>query len=123
MKKAFIFILLIILANLFLSCNNESSSTKSVSPSSPKEVLKKIIIPEFNADSAFRYLETQVDFGPRYISSDGWNNCEKWITNKLDNYADEVYVQKAPITTYDGKNHEMRNIIASFAKDSKFFES
>ena len=120
MRKIILCILLINITYIFISCGNESNKKTPKETISPNYLHKDVIqnrIPDFNADSAYKYIETQVDFGPRYLSSNGWNKCEKWITKKLSRYADEVYVQKSPVTTYDGKLHEMRNIIASFRKE------
>ena len=59
-------------------------------------------------------MDKQVAFGPRVISSDAWDKCSKYLEKKLRSYNAEVIVQTAQVTTYDGKNHVLRNIIASF---------
>jgi len=54
-------IFIIVLCLLFLSsCGNETKPKKS--KSKPKK--EKVIIPSFNADSAYEYVRKQVDFGP-----------------------------------------------------------
>jgi Zn-dependent M28 family amino/carboxypeptidase len=58
-----------------------------------------------------------VNFGPRVISSKAWDNCSKYLTNKLESYNAKVIVQQAPITTYDQKNHTLRNIIGSYSPE------
>ena len=109
--KHSIFILCLIVLG---ACNTEpQQKTKSVSK--PKI---KIEVPTFNVDSAYTFVEKQVSFGPRVISSKGWKNCAIWLEKKLKTYTPNVIVQQAPITTYDGKNHTLKNIIASFSPEN-----
>jgi hypothetical protein len=77
----------------------------------------KIEVPHFNADSAYFFVEKQVSFGPRVISSKEWKKCAIWLEKKFKTYTTNVIVQEAPITTYDGKTHTLKNIIASFSAE------
>ena len=100
--------ILIIFCTLFFACYNKSETkTKTV-------VKAKHEVPKFNSDSAYFFVEKQVSFGPRFISSKGWEKCALWLEKKLKTYTNDVIVQEAPITTYDRKNHILKNIIASF---------
>ena len=76
-------------------------------------------MPVFNTDSAYHYIQTQVDFGPRYISSKGWENCGDYLVRELKKYTTYVQEQNTDYTTYDGKNHVLRNIIAEFSSENK----
>ena len=98
---------------LFIS----SCSTDSQQKTSPKTPKIKSEVPTFNADSAYYFVEKQVSFGPRVISSKGWKNCAIWLEDKFKTYTPNVLLQEAPITTYDGKNHTLKNIIASFSPE------
>ena len=62
MNKIFYYIIAVSLVGL-ASCKQESK--KDI-----KEV-KLIEAPIFNPDSAYLYIEQQVDFGPRFLSSPG----------------------------------------------------
>ena len=96
-----------------LSCKNESAERKHTTT---KEISKNIkSYPDFNEDSAYSFINTQVSFGSRVISSPGWEKCGLWLEKKLLQYTDDVTLQTAPITTYDGKTHTLKNIIASFS--------
>jgi hypothetical protein len=109
----FKYTILIVLGIVLHSCTSEpQQKTKAVSK--PKV---KIEVPIFNADSAYAFVEKQVSFGPRVISSKGWENCAIWLEKKFKTYTPNVIVQEAPITTYDGKNHTLKNIIASFSPE------
>ena len=92
-------------------------STEPQQKTSPKKPKAKVEVPIFNADSAYYFVEKQVSFGPRVISSKGWKNCAIWLENKFKTYTPNVQLQEAPITTYDGKNHTLKNIIASFSPE------
>lgn len=106
-----------LVALLFLNaCSSEPEQEIKQGPKKPKV---KIEVPSFNADSAYHYIQKQVDFGPRVISSKSWENCAVWLKQKLLKYTPNVIVQEAPTTTYDGKNHTLKNIIASFSPDKK----
>ena len=103
----------LLLAMLILSsCSTEPQQKTKTTPKKPKV---KIEVPTFNADSAYYFIEKQVSFGPRVISSKGWKNCAIWLEKKFKTYTPNVIVQEAPIRTYDGKNHMLKNIIASFS--------
>ena len=105
--------LFIISTLLIIGCSTEpQQKTKAISK--PKV---KIEVPTFNADSAYAFVAKQVSFGPRVISSKGWKNCAIWLEKKFKTYTSTVIVQQAPITTYDGKNHTLKNIIASFSPE------
>lgn len=95
---------------ILAACNTESPT---------KEQAKKTLVevPVFNSDSAYHYIQTQVDFGPRYISSKGWKNCGDYLIKKLKKYTTYVQEQNTDYTTYDGKNHVLRNIIAEFSPE------
>jgi Zn-dependent M28 family amino/carboxypeptidase len=101
----------LLLCCLLFACSTEpEQQTKEV----PKA---KIEVPIFNPDSAYHFVEKQVSFGPRVISSTPWKNCAIWLEKKFKTYTPNVLVQEAPITTYDGKKHTLKNIIASFSPE------
>jgi len=105
--------LIIISSFLIIGCATEpQQKTKTVSK--PKV---KIEVPIFNADSAYLFVAKQVSFGPRVISSKGWRKCAIWLEKKLKTYTPNVIIQEAAITTYDGKNHTLKNIISSFSPE------
>jgi Zn-dependent M28 family amino/carboxypeptidase len=99
---------------LFLTIIACNSNQDKVVEKKPKV---KVEVPNFNSDSAYFFVEQQVNFGPRVISSKAWDNCSKYLTNKLESYNAKVIVQQAPITTYDQKNHTLRNIIGSYSPE------
>lgn len=100
---------------IFSACNNN----KSVSEADQKAQEVKLLSPEFNADSAFAYTKAQVDFGPRIPSTQAHANCAAYLVSKLKSFGAEVSVQQGAAKTYDGKSHQLKNIIAAFYPEKK----
>lgn len=98
----------------FVSCKNrkekDNNATTVVADNLP-------VSSPFNADSAYSFVLRQVEFGPRVPGSKAHEECGDWLANKLSAFGASVIEQKAPLTTHDGKQFEMRNIIASFNPD------
>jgi len=106
-------ILVSILVFLFFSCkNNEVKSLKLDVETT------EIIVPKFNADSAYSFIEAQVNFGPRVPNSQAHLNCAIYLKNKLSEYGAEVIIQSDVVERFDGHRMSMKNIIASFNKDA-----
>lgn len=114
MKKSKIMIALLIVALIagvafnFLPSNKaEVSETEEIEKVQP-------VGPDFNADSAYIYLQEQCDFGPRTMNSTAHDKCEKWIIQKFEQYGCKVTTQKATLNGYDGTPLRSTNIIASY---------
>lgn len=73
----------------------------------------------FSPDSAYSYVETQVNFGPRVPGSEAHSRCGDWLVRKLKDFGANVIEQTATLTTFDGTRIPMRNIFASFNPDSE----
>ncbi len=106
---------------LMLGCGsrdggNTHSNSKNSKPSSEKE---SIVVPQFNADSAYYYVEKQVSFGPRVPNTAAHKECGDWLEATLKSFADTVYVQKARLRAFDGTVLNSRNIIGSFQPQKK----
>lgn len=102
---------LLIFLITIISCNSHKEKATGKQPKI------KIEVPDFNSDSAYFFVEQQVSFGPRVISSKAWDRCSKYLTNKLESYGAKVIVQQATVTTYDQKKHTLRNIIGSYSPE------
>ncbi|MFA6517475.1 MAG: M28 family peptidase [Bacteroidia bacterium] len=70
--------------------------------------------PEFNADTAYSFVQKQVDFGPRVVSSAAHIACGDWIVKSFKKYAHTVIEQKGSMMNWDKRQIPIRNIIASF---------
>src|SRR5690606_155864 len=70
--------------------------------------------PEFNADSAFLFIEKQLSFGPRVPGSEGHRRCAAFIEQSLKHYGASTVVQNFEAESYDGSLLPLVNIIGSF---------
>lgn len=75
--------------------------------------------PDFNTDSAYSYVEKQVDFGPRVPGTAAHKACGNYLSAKLKEFGAEVQEQKADITHYNGQSIPIRNIIGSFQPEKE----
>lgn len=114
MKKNKIMIALLIVALIAGAAFNFLPSNKA--EVSETEEIEKVqpVGPDFNADSAYIYLQEQCDFGPRTMNSTAHDKCEKWIIQKFEQYGCKVTTQKATLNGYDGTPLRSTNIIASY---------
>ena len=83
---------------------SEEEETENVQPAGP----------DFNADSAYAFVQSQCDFGPRYMNSEGHEKCAQWIMDKFKEYGCKVTSQKADLRGYDGTILKSTNIMASY---------
>lgn len=77
-------------------------------------------VPNFNADSAYHFIEQQVALGPRNPGSTGHKKTREYLLRKLRNYASErsVYPQNFTAEGYEGDTLNLTNIIAAFNTQS-----
>ena len=113
--RLFSFIVIIFTGIFFTVSCNSCQSKKEVVSSEPY-VMKS---PGFNADSAYKYVKKQVDFGPRVPGTIAHEECGDYLVSKLDELGASVIQQRANVTHYDGQNIEIRNIIGIYNPDAK----
>jgi len=70
-------------------------------------------IPNFSADTAYKYTKEQVDFGPRIVGTKAHEKCLEFILDRLKADSIPYMIQKSSAKTFDGKMFEFENIIAS----------
>lgn len=95
------------------SCNTGKSNTATT------ETVEMIKAPEFNADSAYHYVQAQVDFGPRVPNTKEHVACGDYLAAKLEEYGAKVTNQYADLTAYDGTVLKARNIIGAYKPETK----
>ena len=73
------------------------------------------VVPTFNPDSAYHYVETQCDFGPRVPGTEAHFACLQYFVEQFNRFgADMVIVQESESVIYDGSKMPIRNIVASY---------
>lgn len=111
----------IFLATCFawMSCTNENKQVKQ--EENKAEPVKTVTVPtpNFNADSAFHYLKTQVDFGPRVPGTHAHEKCAIYLKDKLESFGLKTQIQSETITTFDSKKFRLKNVIAEYNPEAK----
>lgn len=80
---------------------------------------KDVFVPDFNADSAYRFIEHQVAFGPRVPNTAAHKACAQWIETALKRFTPNVIIQKASLKAYNGTILDASNIIAQFNPENQ----
>ncbi|MEZ4800501.1 MAG: M28 family peptidase [Flavobacteriales bacterium] len=113
MRKIHFFLLLAVsgIVLTFSSCDSDTPQQKKNTDTPP---VAQISVPRFQKDSAYAYIQKQVDFGPRVPGSDAHKKCGDWMVQQLKSYGFNVIEQTSTVTTYDGKSVPLRNIIGEF---------
>jgi glutaminyl-peptide cyclotransferase len=101
-------LLIALLTLILIGCTSEPKVKKAKNPK------KKVEAPIFNQDSAYNFIASQVDFGPRVPNTKGHIACGDYLIERLKSYCDTVIVQEAQLTAFDGNVLNSKNIIASF---------
>ena len=108
----------IILGFVFLfSCKNEDPK-----PSKPVKITTPIVIvntPQFNQDTAYNFIQKQVDFGPRVPNTKAHENCANYLVKTLKNYGAKVLVQEGEVIAFNRDKLQIKNIIAQFSPEKK----
>jgi Zn-dependent M28 family amino/carboxypeptidase len=71
-------------------------------------------VPEFNADSAYAYVERQAGFGPRVPNTPAHKACARYLAAELERFGAKLYVQEAVLTAYNGDRLQASNLIGVF---------
>ena len=93
-----------------------TSREATESPEATAEVAL-VPAPNFVADSAYRYIEQQVAFGPRVPGTAAHRACQEFLVEKLTGFGADVQVQSFEAEAYDGAQLPLRNIMARLYPD------
>ncbi len=97
------------------SCDSaEKSAEQQQTQVEEADTTPAVKAPDFNADSAYRFVAKQVEFGPRVPNTQAHQATGDWIINTLKAYGADVKVQSFQMRAYDGTMLNLRNIIASY---------
>lgn len=104
-------LLLFALVILLVGCETDK---KKEAAEKEYQTEKIVDVPSFNADSAYYFIKTQVDMGPRVPNTAAHKEATDFYINKLKSYGAQVQTQEFEATTFDNKKLNLKNIIASF---------
>lgn len=105
-------ILLTLLLFSLFSCSSNKEKLANSEKTSPI-----INVPVFNGDSAYRFVQKQVDFGPRVPNSTSHQKTGDFLVEQLKAYGATVVEQNFTAETFDGQRLRLRNIIASYSPE------
>jgi len=109
-----IFILSLSVLMLFLAgCNGDGQKKNTAPTVSDQPTTKKVIIPPFNADSAYKFVAEQVAFGPRVPGSEAQKACAAYLAGTLRRFGAQVTEQKFQMRAYNGEILDGINIIGA----------
>lgn len=112
-----LFIIITLAATLTLaSCGDKQSKGNNNPSEKPK---KTVVVPNFNADSAYSYVAKQTEFGPRVPETQAHAQCGEWLVSKLSAWADTVIAQDFRTRLFNGKGIDGKNIVAVFNPEAK----
>ncbi|MFN8280234.1 MAG: M28 family peptidase [Saprospiraceae bacterium] len=75
---------------------------------------KSVKVPDFDQTVAHAAVRSQVQFGPRVPGSDAHSRCKEWLVAEFKNNGATVTDQDFKAKTFDGKEFDAHNIIASY---------
>ena len=101
------------LAMLSACASGKGSSDSGVSPVPVSETAVLTPAP-FDADSAYAYVQRQVDFGPRVPNTPAHKAAGKWLASELARHGAKVTLQAATLTAFDGTRLDALNILGSY---------
>lgn len=108
MKNLFYIFLAFLLLN---ACGENNKKQATTTKTTPKQ---QVVVPNFNADSAYLFVEKQVAFGPRVPNTSEHEACAQYLYHKLKNYADTTLIQNFKTRAYNNAVLNGKNIIGSF---------
>ena len=105
-------LLYMLLATLLTACGNTgSSSSNNGAIDTTSTTSQTVHRNSFDGQAAFALAQQQCDFGPRVPATPAHDKCADWLTTSLQASCDTVIVQQASVTTGQGKQLGIKNII------------
>jgi Zn-dependent M28 family amino/carboxypeptidase len=99
---------------LLKSCLSDNTTTTNNTQQTNKPTVPQVPVPDFNGDSAYYFVQKQVDFGSRVPNSAAHRKCAEWIAAEFRRMGLNVIEQKFQARHYDGRTLNGVNIIAQY---------
>lgn len=107
----------LLLLTAIIACANKQNNAVEQEPGTETKIV--VDVPQFDADSAYAYVQAQVNFGPRVPNTAAHRACGDYLAGKLAAMGAKVYNQYAELSTYDGTLLKARNIIGAYKPESR----
>ena len=102
--------------SVFLFCCCSAGQSTKPTATTP---MAQLLAPDFNADSAYVYIEKQASYGPRVPNTPAHVACGDYLTAQLKRFGATVVEQRTVLTRFDGAKLNARNIIGSYNLEKK----
>jgi hypothetical protein len=92
-----------------VSCSRDKKNATA-----EEKPLPNVTVPSFSADSAYQFVKTQVDFGPRIPNTNAHQTAADYFIKNFERYGAQITVQEFEAEAFDGQKLNLKNIVASF---------
>ena len=99
---------------VFLSCGTDRHKQDS----QQEQPAADIAVPPFNADSAYHYVATQVEFGPRIPNTPAHARAANYFVETLKRFGANITIQEFQADHFTGRLN-LKNIVASFNPEKR----
>ena len=99
---------------LLLACCGQKNAADRLVTTVTETRSSSVSVPVFNPDSAYAFVERQVQFGPRVPNTEAHKACARYLASELERFGADVYVQDAVLTAYNDDRLQASNIIGVF---------
>ncbi|NQV51820.1 MAG: M28 family peptidase [Flavobacteriales bacterium] len=99
---------------LFEACGGEERKIEPPVKQAAKPAVQLKATPDFKGDSAYAFVQRQVDFGPRVPNTKAHKACAQWLTSSLERFGLETLVQEATVTAFNDERLEIYNIMGRY---------
>ena len=110
-------------AMLLVGCGASAGKEQGATAVKPQDAVVAVepvvVVPNFNADSAYNFIEAQLNFGPRVPSTASHRKCGDFLISKFQSYGATVIAQEFDLRAYNGDVLNARNIIAQFQPEKQ----
>lgn len=98
------------------ACGEDKKETAKVQ-TPPSAAMREA--PVFSEDSAYFWIEKQLEFGPRIPNSKAQEKCAQWLKEQLASRGAQAQIQQTQAKRYDGESLRVMNVIGSFYPEKK----
>lgn len=94
-----------------ISCGKNDNKNQDAKPAEPAASIE---VPKFNSDSAYRFVERQVAFGPRIPNTKAHQQAADFFVHTFRRFGAQITTQEFEGENYSGVKLNLMNIVASF---------
>ncbi|WP_020532076.1 M28 family peptidase [Flexithrix dorotheae] len=107
----------ILLCAMLISCGKNNGTL--VEENELPTTIQLVKAPVFNENSAYKFIESQIQLGPRVLGTNGHMACSHLITDSLKSYGLEVSIQNFEAEVFTGEKFQAKNIIGVYNPQAK----